>query len=75
MSDLGKMLLGLGFVMVVLGGILLLAGNSAGKVPWLGRLPGDISIERENWRFYFPLGTSIVASIVLSLILWLFSRR
>ena len=61
--------------MIVLGGILLLAGNSAGKVPWLGRLPGDISIERESWRFYFPLGTSILISVVLSLLLWLFSRR
>jgi hypothetical protein len=74
-ADLGKILLGLGLVMVVLGGILLLAGNSAGKAPWLGRLPGDISIERENWRFYFPLGTSILLSVVLSLLLWLFSRR
>ena len=54
---------------------MLLAGNSAGKVPWLGRLPGDISIERESWRFYFPLGTSILLSVVLSLLVWLFSRR
>jgi DUF2905 family protein len=74
-SDFGKMLLGLGLVMVLLGGILLLAGNLAGKVPWLGRLPGDIYIERERWRFYFPLGTSILLSVVLSLLLWLFFRR
>jgi Protein of unknown function (DUF2905) len=74
-ADLGKILLALGLVMVMLGGILLLAGNSAGKVPWLGRLPGDISIERENWRFYFPLGASVLVSAVLSLLLWLFSRR
>jgi hypothetical protein len=74
-ADLGKILLGLGLVMIVLGGILLLAGNPAGKVPWLGRLPGDISIERGSWRFYFPLGTSILLSVVLSLLLWLFSRR
>jgi hypothetical protein len=75
MADLGKILLGLGLVMIVLGGLLLLAGNSAGKVPWPGRLPGDIYIERENWRFYFPLGTSILISVVLSLLFWLFSRR
>jgi hypothetical protein len=75
MADLGKILLGLGLVMVVLGGLLLLAGNSAGKVPWLGRLPGDIYIERENWRVYFPLGTSILISVVLSLLFWLFFRR
>ena len=75
MAELGKILLALGLVMVVLGGILLLAGSSAGKVPWLGRLPGDIVIGQENWRFYFPLGTSILLSVVLSLLLWLFSRR
>jgi hypothetical protein len=75
MAELGKFLLGLGLVMIVLGGILLLAGNSAGKVPWLGGLPGDIYIERENWRFYFPLCTSILISVVLSLLVWLFSRR
>ncbi len=75
MAELGKILLYLGFVMVVLGGFLVLAGSCAGKVPWLGRLPGDINIERENWRFYLPLGTSILLSVVLSLLFWLFSRR
>jgi hypothetical protein len=74
-AELGKILLGLGLVMVVLGAILLVAGGSAGKVPWLGRLPGDISVERENWRFFFPLGTSILLSVVLSFLFWLFSRR
>ena len=75
MADLGKILLALGLVMVVVGGILLLAGGSAGKVPWIGRLPGDLYIERGSWRFYLPLGTSILLSVVLSLLLWLFSRR
>ena len=75
MTDLGKILIGFGMVVIVLGGILWLAGHFTGKVPWLGRLPGDIYIERGNWRFYFPLGTSIVVSIVLSLLLGLFSRR
>jgi len=69
------MLLGVGLVMVLLGGILLLVSSFAGKVPWLGRLPGDIYIERGSWRFYFPLGTSILLSVVLSLLVWLFSRR
>jgi hypothetical protein len=40
----------------------------------LGRLPGDIAIERENFRFYFPIATSLIISVVLSLILWLFNR-
>lgn len=75
MADLGKILLGVGLVMVLLGGFLLLVSNFSGKVPWLGRMPGDIYIERGSWRFYFPLGTSIVLSAVLSVLLWLFSRR
>ena len=75
MSELGKVLLGFGLVMVALGGMLLIVGHLSGKVPWLGRLPGDIYIERDTWRFYFPLTTSILISIVLSLILSLFWRR
>ena len=61
--------------MVVVGGVLLLAGSLVGKVPWLGRLPGDIHLERGNWSVYVPLGTSILLSVVLSLLLWLFGRR
>jgi len=75
MADLGKILIGFGIVMVVLGGVLWLAGHFTGKVPWFGRLPGDIYVERGSWKLYVPLGTSIVVSIVLSLVLWLFSRR
>lgn len=75
MTDLGKILIGFGIVVIVLGGILWLAGHFTGKVPWLGRLPGDIYIERGSWSFYFPLGTSVVVSIVLSLLLGLFFRR
>ena len=75
MTDLGKILVGFGVVMIVLGGILLLAGNLSGKVPWIGRLPGDIYIERGTWSFYFPLATSIIISIVLTLIASVFFRR
>lgn len=75
MSELGRMLLGLGLLLVILGGILLVAGNFSGKVPWLGRLPGDIYVERDNWRLYVPLGTSVLISIVLTLIFALFGRR
>lgn len=75
MTDLGKILVGFGVVMIVLGGILLLAGHLSGKVPWIGRLPGDIYIERGSWRFYFPLATSVIISIVLTLLLSLFGRR
>lgn len=74
MRDLGKLLLGFGAVMVLLGLILLAAGNLSGKVPWLGRLPGDIHIQRGNWSFYFPLATCLVISIVLTLLFSLFRR-
>jgi hypothetical protein len=75
MSELGKILVGLGLVVVLLGVILLLAGNLSGKVPWLGRLPGDMYIDRGNWKFYFPLTTSLLISVVVSLLLYFFGRR
>jgi uncharacterized protein HemY len=75
MSELGKILVGLGLVVVFVGVILLLAGNLSGKVPWLGRLPGDIYIDRGNWKFYFPLTTSLLISIVVSLLLYFLGRR
>lgn len=75
MRDLGKMLLGFGALMVLLGLILLVAGNLSGKVPWLGRLPGDIHIQRGNWSFYFPLATCLIISLVLTLLFSLFGRR
>jgi len=70
-ESLGRMLLLIGVTLVLLGGVLLLVG----KVPFLGRLPGDIVLERKNFTFYFPLATSILLSIVLTLILSLFGRR
>ena len=70
MSELGKLLVILGVVLVVVGLLLQLTG----KVPWLGRLPGDIRVERENFSFYFPITTSILVSVVLSLLFWLFRR-
>ena len=74
MIPLGKMLLLFGLLMVLLGLVLLVAGHFSGKVPWLGRLPGDIRIETENGIFYFPITTCVVISIVLSLVIW-FIRR
>lgn len=71
MDSLGKMLILFGVVLALLGGLLLVAG----KIPFLGRLPGDIVVRRENWSFYFPLTTSILISILLTLLLSLFSRR
>lgn len=68
----------LGKSLIVLGGLLMLAGVlilAAGKVPFLGRLPGDINIRRPNFSFYFPLTTCLVISAILSLILALFGRK
>ncbi|MDC4227989.1 MAG: DUF2905 domain-containing protein [Candidatus Manganitrophus sp.] len=71
MADIGRILIFLGLILALLGGIVLLAG----KIPGLGRLPGDILIQRRNVTFYFPIATSILISIVLSFIFWLLSRR
>jgi DUF2905 family protein len=65
----GKVLIFLGLALVVLG-LVWLAGERLG----LGRLPGDIVIEREGTRIYIPLMTSLIVSVGLSLVLWLFSR-
>jgi hypothetical protein len=70
LSGVGRLLLILAVVIAVVGVILILVGR--GLIP---RMPGDISIERDNFRFYFPLGTSIVVSVVLTLVLNLFLRR
>ncbi len=70
MSDLARFLIILGVLLVAVGLALLLLP----KIPGLGRLPGDIVIKRENFTFYFPLGTSILISVILSLIFWLFRR-
>ena len=75
MIPLGKMLLLFGVAMVLLGLVLLVAGHFSGKVPWLGRLPGDIYIERGSWSFYFPLATCLIVSVVLTLLFSLFGRR
>jgi len=69
--SLGKILIIIGIITVAIGGLLLLSS----KIPWIGKLPGDIIIERKHFTFYFPLATSILFSIILTLILWLIGRR
>jgi hypothetical protein len=73
LGTLGRTLLGLGALLAVAGVLLIVAERFPGLR--LGRLPGDVAIERERWRFYFPLGTSIAISVLLTLLLWLFGRR
>jgi hypothetical protein len=70
-TDFGKVLVALGALLVVAGVVVMLLGKS--HVPW-GRLPGDIVYKGKNTVFYFPLATSILLSVVLSLLLYLVSR-
>jgi Protein of unknown function (DUF2905) len=75
-ADLGKVLIGLGLLVVVVGVLLLLADRNPGVghfFQWMGKLPGDISVKRENFNFFFPLATSMVFSVVLSLVFYLLS--
>jgi hypothetical protein len=70
MNDFGKILVFLGLVLVVVGLIFLLGP----KIPWLGKLPGDITIKKDKITFYFPLASSIVISILLTILFSLFRR-
>lgn len=71
MADLGKLLLVFGAVLLVLGAVLVFAGKF--NLPF-GRLPGDFTYRGKNTTVYFPLATSLLLSVILSLILWLFGR-
>lgn len=78
MSGLGKMIILVGLGLIVFGGLLMFMGkslNSDNGLGWLGRLPGDIYIKRDNFTFYFPLATSLIISIVGSLLLYFFFKR
>lgn len=69
-SELGKTLIVIGLLTAAVGLYFTLGG----KLNFLGRLPGDIRIERENVTFFFPLGTCLLISAVLSLVLWMLRR-
>jgi hypothetical protein len=69
--DIGKILIALGLLIALAGVVLVLVG----RVPWIGRLPGDMHIQRGNFTFYFPLATSLLLSVVLTLIFYLVGRR
>lgn len=70
MPGIGKMLIITGVLFVAAGLVLIFAD----KIPYLGRLPGDIYIKKENFSFYFPLTTSIIISIILTIIFSLFRK-
>lgn len=68
---------GLGRTLIIMGVLLAVAGviiSFAPRIPWLGKLPGDIFIKRDTISFYFPLASCILISVILSFIMWLFRR-
>ena len=70
MNGLGKILILTGLVLILAGATLLLAG----KLPGFKSIPGDIVVKKENFTFYFPLGTSILISVVLTLLFFLWRK-
>jgi hypothetical protein len=71
MNDLGRSIIAIGIFLIIVGIIMTLAG----KIPGVGKLPGDILIRKENFSFYFPLTTCILLSIILSLFMYLFGKK
>jgi hypothetical protein len=71
MPMMGRFLIIAGGLMILLGLLLMYAG----RIPLLGRLPGDIVIERKSFTLYFPIVTSVLLSLILTLILWIVSRK
>ncbi len=71
MSEIGKFLIVSGVLIAVVGAVIVLTG----RLPWVGRLPGDFYVQRGHFTFYFPLATSILVSVALTLIFWLIGRR
>ncbi|MFQ5465587.1 MAG: DUF2905 domain-containing protein [Thermodesulfobacteriota bacterium] len=71
MVGMGRFLIFTGVIIVIVGLVFVMAP----KVPWLGRLPGDIYYRKDNFSFYFPITTSIIASLLVSLVVYLISRR
>ena len=71
MPEMGKLLIVAGLTIAALGLALLIAG----RIPWLGQLPGDINVERKDVSFHFPIVTCIIISLVLTILLNLFMRK
>ena len=71
LESLGRLLVYIGVIIVVLGAFLLLLS----RMPWFGRLPGDIAWQKEGWTIYFPVTTMILVSVVLTIILNLIFRK
>lgn len=70
-SNVGRFLVVVGLIIAGIGLVMVFAG----KIPWIGRLPGDFFFQGKNFSFFFPLTTSILISVILTLILWFINRR
>ena len=70
-SETGKWIIGIGAIVILIGIIIYFFHD---KLNWIGRLPGDIRIEKENFRFYFPITTMIIFSLVITVIIQLIKR-
>ena len=71
---MGKLFITLG-VLLIFVGLIILYKDKVPLIKYLGKLPGDIAIEKENFKFYFPLVTSLLLSLIFSFLLWLFKSR
>jgi H+/Cl- antiporter ClcA len=71
MVQIGKYIIVAGVILIVVGVLITFLGN---KFHWFGNLPGDVKIERENFKFFFPITTMILLSILLSLAMWIIRR-
>jgi hypothetical protein len=71
MNDLGKTVIAIGIVLIIIGAVMTVAG----KIPGIGKLPGDIFVKKENFSFYFPVTTCILLSILLSAIMYFIGKK
>jgi len=71
MQQIGRIIILFGLIIIITGIIVYFLGD---KLHWIGRLPGDIRVERENIRFYFPITTAIIVSIIISLVIYLIRK-
>jgi len=70
-QHIGRFLIILGLIISIIGALFLLSG----RIPWIGKLPGDILIQKKHFTFYFPLATSIIISVILTLLFWILGRK
>ena len=69
--EIGKLIIGVGVLLVIIG---LVVWKVPGALSWIGKLPGDISVQKGGFSFYFPLASCVLISLILSLLAWLFRR-